>query len=411
MLTMEDQPREADVKEGVNVNEENEIEREETTRKKEGKKEIIETKEEKTAVVRTLRDFFDLNSWQRNPFSFDIIPQAIVGYEKERKELLEAIELGEKVVFLLGPTGSGKTTLLLWLKEKLESEGKLVLFIPKAPTSSEELIDELARVFSRVWYFRIFPFLRPRPKTADELLSSLRKFLKKRKKRLVILVDESHEASIDVLRHFRLICDHVNASLIFSALPIFDQMLERELETLRRRATRRIIISNLKNESEVKELIEKRIALASNGKGRNPFTSEAIAKIFQLSHGLPREILRLCNASLIKAVTCGSAIIEEKHVPSEIEVEKKEEEKAFDLSALPRRQREILQAIIDGARTSSEIVEKIDISRYKSREHALRSVNNILQRLMKAGLITREQRGKGFVYFLPPALKARLARK
>jgi len=155
---------------------------------------------------------------------------------------------------------------------------------------------------------------------------------------------------------------------------------------------------------QTKELIEKRIGIASLTKEiNNPFSEQAINLIFEQTGGFPREVLRLCDQAVNEAIEKGLDTIE----PDMIQAPKVEkiEKSEFDLKALPKRQREIIEAIQQGKTTPNDIVDSLNLEKYKSKEHAIRSVNNILQRLMKDNIVKRGRQGKTYIYSLAPKIK------
>jgi hypothetical protein len=73
---------------------------------------------------------------------------------------------------------------------------------------------------------------------------------------------------------------------------------------------------------------------------------------------------------------------------------------------LPFKQRKILELLAKRDwLTPTTIVEELEMKSYKSKGHAIRSVNNILRRLMLDGYVQREGRGKAFMYALTPKVK------
>jgi hypothetical protein len=73
---------------------------------------------------------------------------------------------------------------------------------------------------------------------------------------------------------------------------------------------------------------------------------------------------------------------------------------------LPFKQRKILELLSQRDwLTPTTIVEELEMKSYKSKGHAIRSVNNILRRLMLDGYVQREGRGKAFMYALTPKVK------
>jgi len=165
-------------------------------------------------------------------------------------------------------------------------------------------------------------------------------------------------------------------------------------------------------------LITKRIQY-SGGSGLIPFTEAAIDRIYSRTGGFPREVLKLCDrlvkTSLEKNLdTIDQHLIEEHR---EIEVPKvrvQEPKVSFtpkppsedQFKGLPYKQRKIVELLSrKDWLTPTAIVDEIGYDRYKSKSHAIRSVNNILRRLKLDGFVQREARGKAFMYALTPKVK------
>lgn len=353
-----------------------------------------------------IKKWLSYQGWKSNPFVLNIIPSVFVGYENEKSNLISCIEQNHKVFLILGATGSGKTTMLRWLAEELENDERFAtVFISKPPATVKEFIDILNREFFSLPWFLFFlrPFM-PHIKNISSVSDVLNERF--RDKRLVMLCDEVHESNVEVLQWLRVIADQVdNMSLVLSGLPIFESILKEKLETLQKRITSRISLSALTKE-ETRELIIRRISyVAATPEAKNPFSEAAIEKIYRETGGFPREILRACDKAVSDAIAKGVYSIGDDSVPLSRH-EARRETSTFNLGFIPKRQREIIEAIRKGRSTPSEIIASIDMSNYKSSGHALRSVNNILQRLMKEGLIEREKHGKTFIYTLGPKLRS-----
>ncbi|MEM5812733.1 MAG: AAA family ATPase [Candidatus Aenigmatarchaeota archaeon] len=347
-----------------------------------------------------VREWFDKQNWKENPFTLNVIPSIFVGYEEQKAQLIASIEENHKVSLLLGATGSGKTTALEWLCERFRNEKRVVKFLPKPPNNLEAMLEFFNNAFKPKWPLSLFY---KKVKDINELPSFLNKKLKNKK--MFLLVDEAHEADILVLQWFRILVDQVeNFYIILSALPNFEETLIRKLETFHKRVTTKIVLRALSQE-DVKELIAKRIEyVAKSSKARNPFTEDAIKTIYEETGGFPREVIRLCSKAVHKAIELDLEKIDANLIKEE------EETFSFDfsLSRMPKRQREILEAIRNNKNTPNDILDAIDLSSYKSRYHALRSVNNILHRLMKEGYVERKKQGKTYYYTLSSKLRTLL---
>ena len=82
-----------------------------------------------------------LFSWDSNPFTFQILPDVFVGYEREANSLFNALQSGNKFSLILGPTGSGKTTLIKSMIGKLDSDFDHVMYLPKPPRDYSDWVD------------------------------------------------------------------------------------------------------------------------------------------------------------------------------------------------------------------------------------------------------------------------------
>lgn len=328
-------------------------------------------------------------NWNANPFIFSIDSSILVGYEQQKTQLLTFLESGHKVALLVGPTGSGKTSLLKWLSDN--AGGYKTVYVSKPPLKQEEFVHIINSSFPRRW-LRFIPNIK-HPYQISE-------FLSKKKKRIAILFDEAHEAEIDILEWLRVLSDQAdNISVIISALPSFEERIKDELETLRKRIVTRIEVLSLTKE-EMKEMIKKRIENVG-GSGTELFDAAVIDAIYEKTGGFPREVIRLCNELVMRAVSENK----ERITPDMLAVEKKEETPITMLEHLTHMEKYIIDMIAKNPMTPGEIANTLNLEKYKSRQHAVRSVNNVMKLMLNAGLLEREKRDKAFVYNLAPRIK------
>lgn len=399
---MQDSSKSNDLENKNSKNEKNNVKNKEI--EKYSEKEIYEKeyeeKIESKEIERKVEKWFEKQNWRENPFTLNVIPSIFVGYEEQKAQLIACIEENHKVGLILGPTGSGKTTALEWLSQRFKNKNRFIKFLPKPPNSLNSLIEFFNILFKPKWPLSLFY------KKVDNI-NDLPNFINKKlgKRKLILLVDEAHEASIEVLQWLRILVDQVeNLYIILSALPNFEETLIKKLETFHKRITTKVLLRTL-TEKDVKELIIKRIEHVTKSSNiKNPFTDEAIKAIYEETGGFPREVIRLCSQAVHKAIELNLDKIDASLI-------RKEEESfyfEFSLSRMPKRQREILDAIRNNKNTPSEILEAIDLSNYKSKYHALRSVNNILHRLMKEGYVERKKQGKTYYYTLSSKIRTLL---
>ncbi|OGI15830.1 hypothetical protein A3K63_00510 [Candidatus Micrarchaeota archaeon RBG_16_49_10] len=349
--------------------------------------------------------YFKHFGWSSNPFTLNIMPEMMVGYSSQTESLLSHVFNEHKIAVVIGHTGSGKTTLLNWLNNKFNQEKSFRSFyIPKPPKEKENLI----LVFKSLLGFNFLDKLQMN--SID--INNLPKFIAKKTRsiRAVFLVDEAHECSVEVLEWLRTLTDVVpNMSIIFAGLPIFKEKLEIELPTLSMRITTEIYLQSL-DASETESLIMKRIE-SVGGKGISPFNSEAVYRIFEITGGFPREIIKKCDFLIaetakrnLNSINKGLLDTVFSSIPSQKTI------KNISSLNIPLKQMNILRILDKNPNLNpTQIVELLGQEDYKNKSNAVRSVNNILKRLMDEGLIGRKREGKNFVYLPSGKAKSLLA--
>jgi len=348
-------------------------------------------------------------NWNSNPFVLRIDPKLFTGYETQVNAALDHINNGHKIALLTGSTGSGKTSMLKWIEYNLKSN---VLYVSKPPVKPEVFSD----IFLDIYPLGIFEKLLRKKPTLHNLPQYVNKHVKG--SQLVFLLDEAHETDKEVLEWLRVLIDQIeNVSVIMAGLPSLEQNVRDKLETLDQRITTRISLQAL-NRDDTKDLIRKRIE-SVGGSGIAPFTEQAIDRIFEKTGGFPREVLKQCDKIIntTEKDEIDAADIQEYREFEEPNVRVDEPVVTFSpkppskeqLTTLPYKQKKIIELLGKSDwLTPGSIVEQLEFKSYKSDSHAVRSINNILHRLMLDGFVQREARGKAFMYALTPKIKTLL---
>ncbi|MFH0949496.1 MAG: ATPase, T2SS/T4P/T4SS family [Candidatus Aenigmatarchaeota archaeon] len=346
----------------------------------------IERIEKPVSMAMQTERWLKTRGWKNNPFTFSITPSLFVGYDYERQQLLNVLKEMHKLVMILGPTGSGKTTLLRWLAENLK--GFKIIYLEKPPGDPAEFVSVMNESFKPPIFFR--PFI-----SNIKNIFQIPELIRKRTKgHLVLLVDEVHEADAKILEWLRVFSDLDDVSVVLSGLPIFETKLDN-LETFRKRVVMKIELLSLTKE-ETKQMIKKRI-ISAGGNGSE--LDSVIDYVYSRSGGYPREVLRICNDIVNRAMRNGSEI---SNVLLEKETEKPVITGVFDnLTPMQRYVLELLKKPL----TPGQIANLLNLEKYKSRQHAVRSVNNILKMLMAAGFVERSRDDRAFVYHLSPRVQ------
>jgi len=345
-------------------------------------------------------EWFGKLGWESNPFVFDINPYLLVGYENQIESILSALKEKQKISLVLGPTGSGKTSLLTWISNNLP-DGYDFIFISKPPANDQELVDIFNNKFEIKWLPRFLrPFI-PNIKNIHELPEFLNKKLKR--KNLVVFFDECHEADTDILEWIRVLGDQVhNIQIILSALPVFEVQMSNNLETLRKRVMVRVEVLYLTKE-EMHEMIKRRIENIG-GEGVRPFTDGSVEEIYNKTGGFPRETIRVCNDLINRA-----AIEEKETIEAQmVDIKPTQEKGEITLSSLQNMtplKRWIISFLTKQSASPGEMANNLDLTKYKSRQHAVRSMNNILKRMLSDGIVERERKDKAYIYHLSPKFR------
>ncbi len=351
------------------------------------------------------KEWFNKVGWQANPFTFSILPQLFVGYSDQTQRILRVLEEKHKVSLIIGPTGSGKTTMLKWVTANLPSDFDYI-YIGKPPMKPEEFVDIFNVKYRSNWVIR---FLFPGAAYARTLYD-IPYFLNRKigKKHLVVMLDEAHESPMEILEWLRVLSDQVeNMSILLTGLPVFEKQLS-EIETLKKRIINKIELISLTKE-ETEHLIRKRIQHVG-GTG-DEFSKEVIDIIYERTGGFPRDIIRMGNEMIDVGVKFGKTIITADLVQNGGRREEAQPQTpAMTLENLTPMQKEVVERLIRPM-TPGDIANALDLAKYKSRQHAVRSVNNVLKQLMGERIVERARADKAFLYQLSPQMKNIVVRK
>jgi general secretion pathway protein A len=255
------------------------------------------------------KSFFKL---ARNPF--DLVPDPVCFVPTTRhNEALAALYHGVRqhkgFVVLTGEVGTGKTLLLRCLLGLLkESKDVAYAYLFNGRLSPTEFLQYILSDFG----------LPAKGKSKCDLLIDLGQFLVSRgskKMTTVLIVDEAHHLSADILEEVRLLSnlETTNDKLLQIVLvgqPELDEKLDSvELRQLKQRIAVRTHLGAL-NADETKRYIERRLQIAGEEPHSTPlFPEETIAAVYHYSQGLPRLINTMCENSLIAAYARRSSTV------------------------------------------------------------------------------------------------------
>jgi len=238
---------------------------------------------------------------QRNPFEITPDPLFLFG-TKRHNEALVALYYGVRkrkgFVVLTGEVGTGKTLLVRCLLQLLNRSDVSYAYIFNSLLSPLEFLQYIAGDFG----------LSTSGKSKSELLLMLGNFLIERyQKKLttVLVIDEAHHLSPEVLEEVRLLTNLETAEqkllqILLVGQPELDAKLDSfELRQLKQRIALRAQLEALDLE-ESTGYIERRLELAgAKTTAHIMFTVESIAAIHRYSRGILRFINIICENALI----------------------------------------------------------------------------------------------------------------
>jgi general secretion pathway protein A len=245
--------------------------------------------------------FFNLT---RSPFDLTPDPTCFVA-SKRHTEALAALYYGVRrhkgFVVVTGEVGTGKTLLLRCLLDLLKgSRDVAYAYIFNGRLSPTEFLQYILADFG----------LPASGKNKCDLLLDLGQFLVSRCKKnmtTVLVVDEAHHLSADILEEVRLLSNLETTNdkllqIILAGQPELDQQLDSfALRQLKQRIAVRTQLHPL-DAGETKQYIEQRLQNAGVAPSDNRiFSEQAIQAVFSYSRGLPRLINTICENALITA--------------------------------------------------------------------------------------------------------------
>jgi general secretion pathway protein A len=242
------------------------------------------------------KKFFGL---KEDPFTVNPDPHYLV-MTPHIQEALACLTYGIQsrrgFILLTGEVGTGKTTLLNKLLGWLRRQRVASSFVFNPKLDSSQFLDYMLADFGLNFDSR----------QKSQMLLRLNKWLLSRYLAggtAVLIVDEAHNLSEEVLEEIRLLTNLETSTnkllqIVLSGQPELENRLNRpELRQLRQRITLRCKTQPLTRE-ETQQYVVSRLRIGG-ANGQSVFTAEAIEAVHTYSEGIPRVINLLCAHALI----------------------------------------------------------------------------------------------------------------
>jgi len=275
----------------------------------------------------TYETFYGLHE---KPFSLSPDPKVVyhsTSHDRAAQKMLDSIRHHGGLVVVTGESGIGKTTLCRSVIDQLDRR-TLTSFLSDPSVSVEDLLKTVlvdVGVISSEDLAR-GPLMQA---SRQELTDTLRSFLGSLaalQASAVVIMDDAHNLSLDVLDEIRALVDFDGASrvvqIVLVGQPHLVSTLERsELKPLAQRITHRVELGPLLAD-EIAGYVTHRLAIAGTSP-RVEFDDGALARVFELSRGVPRLVNLICDRALALGHELSASVIDEDLVDAaaeEIEV-------------------------------------------------------------------------------------------
>ena len=246
------------------------------------------------------KSFYNL---KRNPFDLSPDPTCFVATERHN-EALAALYYGivrhKGVVVVTGEVGTGKTLMLRCLLQLFKSSSEIsYAYLFNCRLSPMEFLHYVAADFG---------LKADAGQSKSSLLIELSKYVTSRGLQgltTVLIVDEAHNLSMELLEEIRLLSnletnDDKLLQIVLVGQPELDLKLDSfDLRPLKQRIALRAHLSPLDEGDTGKYILERLMIAGDPGRKEPLFAAEAVRAIHKYSKGFPRLINTICENALI----------------------------------------------------------------------------------------------------------------
>jgi len=241
---------------------------------------------------------------KRNPFGISPEPEFFfptASHNEALAAIYHAVRGHKGFAVLTGEVGTGKTLLVRCLVDLLrENNDVAYAYVFNGLLSPSEFLQYVAGDFG----------LSTSGRNKGEVIADLSNYVVGRgAKQLttVLIVDEAHHLSIEILEEIRLLTNLETShdkllQVLLVGQPELDQKLDSSiLRQLKQRVAHRARLVPL-NREETNGYIERRLQIAGSETGEGSvFPADTVAAVYHHSLGIPRLINTICENALITA--------------------------------------------------------------------------------------------------------------
>lgn len=232
---------------------------------------------------------------------FELSPDSNILFLGEtHKEALAGLKQGvvsdKGFLLLTGGVGTGKTTLINVLAKTLEIPGYLCV-ISNPTLGIDDFFYYFAAKLGLLFDGNTAKFL--------VLFAKLLEECKKKKRKVLLIIDEAHALPTDLLEELRLLANlatevkNVLSIFLVGQPELLGRLTEEQLSSLSQRIVVRYHLTELARE-DCRQYILFRLNWAG-AKNRAIFTEKSLGLVYEATQGNPRQINILCDNALLAA--------------------------------------------------------------------------------------------------------------
>ena len=248
------------------------------------------------------------------PFSLSTDPKFLyhsAAHDRTAQALLTSIGKREGVVVITGPFGIGKTSLCHAVIEELDRH-TLTSFLVDSFLSVDDLLETLLIDFGVLSRDDLARGSHPSTHELRVTLQSFLATLVSLQANAVVLIDEAQNLPVSVLDELRTLAEIGGGQRLLHVVLVGDPELlkllkRRELRPLNEHVAMRSVLGPLAADELFGYVMHR---LSVSGGSRVGFGVAALARIHELSAGVPRAVNLLCDRAMARGYEASATVID-----------------------------------------------------------------------------------------------------
>ena len=217
-------------------------------------------------------------------------------------QLVRIVTRGEGVSLVAGPTGTGKSSVCQLLLEHFQFSHQVVYFQHGVFSSRHSFLESVVLGLG----------LSNSRNSEAQNRAAIRQHLynlDEHPRTLLLIIDDAHQLSADVLEECRLLTNLVYSGtprvhlVLAGSLKLEDALTHPTLASLNQRVVHRCYLSSL-SAMETRSMLGNCLVKAG-GEPAELFTRDALRKIYEYTEGVPRIIVQLADRAMLLGMKRG----------------------------------------------------------------------------------------------------------